>query len=356
MKKHTVVALAAILSLPALAQHTQSVTIGDNASYGLTYNLPKTQLQVAVSATKTLVVAGQFAPYAEKFLGLKDVAQTDAVMYEVGQITVQSMPVADPDRTFHINFSEKGANPTFFLTDDRCLCAINRQPAGLVAVDKAETPVAADAGKPHYKPSDVMTPEILKAGSKAKQAELCAQEIMSIRESRNELIRGEADNTPNDGKQLQLMLDNLSAQEDALMSLFVGSTTVTPVQQTFLYTPSAEVERDVLFRFSGELGFLAADDLAGSPYYLSLSLEEDNRLSFTDPKAVKKMEKGIAFCVPGKVRFRLFTLRSTLAEGVLPMAQFGHVEQLPQAQFTNAKKPCSAQFEPSTGAIRIFEQ
>lgn len=50
------------------------------------------------------------------------------------------------------------------------------------------------------------------SNSSAKMAELVAKEIYSIRESRNALLRGEADNMPKDGAQLKLMLDNLNQQ------------------------------------------------------------------------------------------------------------------------------------------------
>lgn len=356
MNKCFAVVLASAFALVAQAQQVQSVTIGDNFNYGFTYHLPQTVLEVAVSATCTKTVAGQFAPYAEKFLGLHDVPQADQVRYEVTQLSMRPVPKADPLRMYHITFSEKGAMPTFYLTEDRCLCAINRDPQLSEGVSKATVAETEADAKPHYKPSDVMTADILKAGSKAKQAELCAQEILSIRESRSELIRGEADNTPKDGLQLKLMLDNLAAQEEALLSLFVGTTTTSALSRTYSYIPQAEVQQFVLFRFSSELGFVEPDDLAGSPYYINVSLVEDLRMEMSDPKALKKLEKGIAFCVPGKAHVQCSDIRQTLFESDFLIAQFGHVEQLPQAQFGNAKKPCAALLEPSTGALRMFEQ
>ena len=43
------------------------------------------------------------------------------------------------------------------------------------------------------------------ASSTAKMAELVAKEIYNIRESKNALLRGQADNTPSDGAQLKIM-------------------------------------------------------------------------------------------------------------------------------------------------------
>lgn len=346
-------AFAALFFSGSQAQQAQRVTIGDNMNYGITYSLPATAIQVDVTARCTQVQAGPFAMYAEKFLGLKDVPMEDRTTWEVEQISMQSIAQADSSRTYHIAFSEKGALPTFYLSAENTLLAINHAPE--VAPVLASTPVEP-VQKLTFKPTDVMTSEMLKAGSKAKQAELCAEEIFSIRESRSELIRGEADNTPNDGKQLQLMLDNLSAQEEALLSLFIGKTAQSTHSHTYSYLPVKAVERELLFRFSRELGFVAPDDLAGAPYYVAVSITEDNRLPAMDIKALKKLEKGIAFCVPGKAQIRLFNAAQTLAEGEMRMAQFGHVEQLPQMQFTDRKRPCAATFNPTTGALHLFEQ
>lgn len=337
-----------------MAQEVVRVTVGDNMHYGITYSLPRTLVKVRIEATCTQVKAGSYAPYAERFLGLAEVAQHDQTSWTIDQITMTPVGVADTTRTYHINFPEKGALPTFHLTADRCLLSINRAPM-------LEAPVAEEEPAPQkpvkeLKASDVMNPEILKAGSKAKQADLAAQEVFGIRESRNELVKGEADNMPADGLSLQLMLETLDAQERALLTLFKGVTTSRRVVHELYFDPSVVRPDEVLFRFSPQLGFVDADDLAGEPYYVGIQLLEDNRMPvLTDPKAKKKVEKGLPFCVPGKARVTLSSVSETLAQGDIPVAQFGHVEQLPQAQFTDKKKPTSAAFAPLTGAIRIFE-
>ena len=56
-------------------------------------------------------------------------------------------------------------------------------------------------------------------------AELIAQDIYEIRESRNLLVRGQADNMPKDGEQLRLMLNQLDKQDMAMTGLFSGITT-----------------------------------------------------------------------------------------------------------------------------------
>lgn len=362
MKKYIFGALAALLLTDAQAQQVQTVTIGDNLNYGITYNLPTTAVQVTVTAHCTQVKAGAYAPYAEKYLGLTDVPQTDGTEWEIEQIAMTSIGLANRSKTYHIMFPEKGALPTFYLTDEGQLCGINKEPEVQreVIEEKPES-----RPKVKYKPSELMTSDILKAGSKAKQAELVAEEIFNIRESRSDLIKGEADNTPNDGQQLALMLDNLSAQEEALLSFFVGTKTELNETKVYTYVPDDQVDKDVFFRFSKELGFTSADDMAGAPYYITVSLLEDNRIQLPeDPKERSKMEiallkasgKGIAHCIPGKARVSISTLGAELTQLDMMMAQFGHVEQLPQMQFTDKKKVSAALLNTATGALKLFEQ
>ncbi len=59
---------------------------------------------------------------------------------------------------------------------------------------------------------DFMNADILSAGSKAKMAELIAQDIYDIRESRNQLSRGEADFMPKDGEQLKIICERYSRE------------------------------------------------------------------------------------------------------------------------------------------------
>lgn len=338
----------------AIAQVAQEVTVGDNMNFGITYSLPKTAVRANIEALCTKSIAGPYAAYAEKFLGLGDVMIEDKTQWTVQSISLENYAVPDPSRSFHIDFNQKGGLPTFYFTEDRCLWGINKAPNPVEAAAPVVDKVIE--GKPIMKASDVLTGEILKAGSKVKQAELVAQEILSIRESRSLLVKGEADNMPGDGASLQLMLDNLKAQEDALLSLFVGTTTTSTHRKSVEFVPSDSAEREILFRFSEFLGFVDNDDLAGAPYYVSVQITEDNRMPALDPKSSKKADKGIAFCVPGKAHLTLYTATETLATGDMNMGQFGHVEHLPVTMFTDKKKPAAALFTPTTGAIKFFDQ
>ena len=100
------------------------------------------------------------------------------------------------------------------LTEDGIVKSIN-VPYSKSNETKKAAPVIPATVKAN--PRDFLTEEILMASSTAKMAELVAKEIYNIRESKNALLRGQADNTPSDGAQLKIMLDNLNLQEEALL-------------------------------------------------------------------------------------------------------------------------------------------
>ena len=134
------------------------------------------------------------------------------------------------------------------------------------------------------------------ARSSAIIAELVAKEIYNIRESKNAFLRGEADNMPQDGAQLKIMLDNLNLQERAMTEMFSGQVKKETKTFTIRLTPK-EMDNEIVFRFSKRLGIVANEDLAGEPYYISISDLKTPTHPVDDGK--KKMD-GIAYIVAGR--------------------------------------------------------
>jgi hypothetical protein len=223
-------------------------------------------------------------------------------------------------------------------------------PIGEAPAGKKEqaTPV-----KKRPNPKDFLTEEILMANSIAKMAELTAGEIYTIRESRNALVRGQADNMPKDGEQLKLMLNALEEQENAMLELFTGVKTKEEKVITITLTPDKERNNEVLFRFSRKLGVLAADDLAGEPVRLTLKnltppspLPEDNK---------KKEVSGIAYNVPGRASIQIVYGKDKLFEGEFPVTQFGTMEYLAPILF-NKNSTIKVLFNTVTGALIKVEK
>ena len=128
-------------------------------------------------------------------------------------------------------------------------------------------------------------------------AELVAKEIYNIRESKNALVRGQADNMPKDGAQLKLMLDHLDEQEQAMTEMFSGVLNKEEKIYTIRLTPGKDMNNEGAFRFSKKLGIVANNDLAGEPVYITLKNLKTVKMPEDDGK--KKVD-GVAYIVPGR--------------------------------------------------------
>ncbi|MBP5771229.1 MAG: DUF4831 family protein [Bacteroidaceae bacterium] len=324
---------------------------------GVNYFLPKTVFEVVVKAEKAVTQPGEFAEYAERYLRQKDVPQTESTSWTLKSISLMPYGVPDENKAYSIKLRPKTAAPLVSMTEDGLLLGINTQ------VDPEPVP-ELPKGEPAPKPlngRDYMTHDILSAGSTAKMAQLTAEEIYDIRDSRNALVRGEADNTPKDGQQLKLMLDNLDLQERALGSMFKGQTLTSTEVMTFDYEPttdSTEVgEPQLLCRFSRRLGLVAADDLSGEPVWITikplgkLPVAEENA-DVARKKA--KMEQGVYVNQPLRARVVVSMGGQTLMTTEVPIAQLGTTEILSDALF-NKHMETRVTIHQHTGSVKQIE-
>lgn len=313
---------------------------------GITYCLPKTTLKVKIIATKSVYKPGDFCMYAEKYLRLQNVPTEAQTTWKIKSVSVT--PEAEPDKTkmYTIKLKKKTVAPQVALSKDGILLAIHTNAP-------AEKPEAADPQDSVVKPlnpRDYMSEDILAAGSTAKMAELVAQDIYNIRESRNDLTRGKADTMPTDGEQLRLMLKHLDDQENALMQLFKGTTTSSTQVFTLMVKPTGELKKHLLFRFSKRLGAVASNDLAGEPVYIDITdLKTVNEPVTTDKKK-KEKEGGVYYNVPGKGAVRIYTADEELYKGTESFSQFGNTEVLGNDLF-NKDATIKVQFYRTNGGI-----
>jgi hypothetical protein len=347
--KRLILLTAICLSWTANAQEVQKIVPNPTLAEGIVYRLPATVVRVEVTATCTITHAGPYASYAEKLLAIKDVPTEDQVVWNIDKIALSVFGIADTTRSFTIVPSKE--QPAVWLTRDNILLSINREPE--YAQTDAPEPVSSEFSETSQTATPIMTEEMLKAGSVARQAEAAAAQIFRIRESRMAVLTGEADNRPTDGQGLQLVLSQLQQQEDAYTALFKGESTVKTIKRIFQFQPTqANSKGEPVFRFSKRFGLVDADDLSGMPYYLTVDLLEDNRAT---PVVEGKREKGVVYLLPGKVRLAVCHNSKTLIEGVFQMGQFGREIQLPNNYFVG-KRAGSATFDPITGSIKTYEQ
>lgn len=354
MKHHSFLLGAFALLASSAAAQTDVTTYQPGVTpEGITYYMPRTAVRLVITAEKSVYTPGEYAKYAERYLRLQNPSSTPQTTWTIKDIAIQPYGVPDPTKIYSVKLKKKTVAPLVTLSEDGLLLGINTttEEEALPPLPK-RTPAA-----PTGNPKDYMTQEMLTAGSSAKVAELVAQAIYDIRESRNDLIRGEADNLPKDGAQLKLMLEQLQLQENTLSQLFKGTTQVSTEIFSIDFTPEQEMNREVLFRFSKRLGLVDADDLAGSPIYVSLTDLKTVPAPVEDEKAGKKKKKtetGVYYNVPGRVEVKIAGPQDTYATQEITMGQFGNVELLSNVLFDKNTKT-QITFYQSNGGIEHIE-
>lgn len=350
--RKTIILITLLLSatLGAWAQTEVLVGVMRGKDYGVTYQLPKTEIVVEVKATQHTYTPGEFCQYAARFLRIDNVTTQAEQYWTLDEVKTSVVGVPDKDKTYFVKLKDKTTAPLMELTRDGIVCSINLPYSGAEA-DKpvaAPSPAAEEQALPD--PRSFLTESILMANSTAKMAELVAKEIYDIRESKNALLRGEADNMPTDGEQLKLMLDNLNLQEAALTAMFTGKTTKEVMTYTQHITPR-EMNNEVVLRFSARLGVLPTDDLAGEPLYITIN--DLGTLPLPAEEVAideKKALDGVAYNVPGKAKVTVSYQRKQLFSGELPITQFGTTEYLAAVLF-NKNTVTKVKFDPTTGRL-----
>ena len=340
---------AASLFTMAMAAFMQPATA--QSVEGTTYDLPKATVLFTVKVEKTTYTPGRFAPYALRYLK-KNVQQEPVTTYRLIGITMQQNAVADTAKHFTLTVDKKHSIDKVSRAADGMLLAIN---ADAKPVDIA-APTFTPAPKPKpLNPNDFMNEDILNAGSTAKMAELSAKEIYDIRDSRNQLNRGEADFMPKDGAQLAIMLRNLDVQERALAQLFEGTTVSDTTWTTVNFVPTKEGET-VLFRFSKRLGLLDDDDLAGAPYYLQVADQHTatQPQPAGDPKKEDKNDIGLRVNMPSKITLTLRNGPEKIETFEILAPQFGFVESL-SGELFGKKQTVRLTLDPLTGSVKSIE-
>ncbi|GHT65425.1 DUF4831 domain-containing protein [Bacteroidia bacterium] len=360
MKRLNVLLLLLLLVSVSLVAQTKVIKMSatKSADYGVQYFLPKTVLTISVEYSKITQKAGLYAKYAGTSLGLdeKSVIQEDQIYYILDKISVESKGIPDKKESYLVEFKSKTTAPFVYLTEDGLICTINAEyEIPKPAPQNAKT--GDDSKLPVVNVESLFTEEYLRAGSPLTKAKVAAKRIIEWRESRNDLLTGNAENAPRDGEGIKIALANLEAQEKAMIELFTGTTTVEKFDSEFEVEPVTDLSKEVLFRFSKYLGIVDADDLSGSPVYINvIKTDEGDENIETDPKKKAKEPESIVYNLPGKASVEVFFGLNSLYKNTIQIAQFGSKQILATSLFDDRKAPVKIYFYPHTGAIKQIVQ
>ena len=356
MKRHITTLLIALAAIGSAFSQTpvSNYLPGANAE-GTVYFLPKVAVRASILVERTQYEPGRFAKYASRYLRLTGIGQEPTEQYRIVGVRQTAVGVTDTTKCYVLHIGQKGLASKFSSTDDGRLLAVNAE-----ALPESEPkPFVAARQVPLPDATQYLSEEIVSAGSVAKMAELTAREIYDLRENRNLLIKGQADFMPSDGQQMQLMLQNIDRQDQALTRLFAGTTRRDTTETVVYFCPEGPVEKQVLFRLSQYRGVVDVDDLSGTPYYIYI--DDLNSVPPVDDELAakhkrRKEDAALYFNVPGRMRSTIKLGATTVIDSAeLPAPQFGNVEQLSTDLFTNKKFVTRVWLNSVTGAVDKIE-
>lgn len=348
-----IAAIAVVISTSAVGQTTQRLTADKTNEYGLVYSLPHTVVDITIETEHTIKTPGEFNNYATRHLGLSEgVVRKASSEVVIKSISINTRGVANPENRWTAQF-KSGSTPTMVLTADGVPLSIN---ADVDAPAAPELPKAVAARPtPLDGPAlrEAMTEAITRSTTPAKKAEMTAARIFELRERRNDIFSGDAENMPPDGRATEIVMAGISAQEAALTAMFTGTVQTFTEVSTVTFTPTNTTEdRVLLARVSPVDGIVAKDDLSGIPIYLSFEVLTEGKLPVNDKGEVKKFPKGgVAYNIPGSARITLTFNGKTIAQTDIDVAQLGATFGLEPKLFTDKKAPAYIEFSPVTGGI-----
>lgn len=361
MKHILTCAALTLCALAPAAQNSQKFTATKASEFGLSYTLPTTVFSVTLEAERTDKKPGEFALYAKRLLGIDPILKP-STSWRLKAAEIIPVAIADPDQRYLAQF-KNNTSPFIRLTPEGFPIALNddswEAPAPKSTVLKSvaaeptilELPVATQA----------VTPDMLRATSTAKRAELAAQRIMEIRQNRADIIAGEADGMPADGQAMQLALSTLDEQEQALTAMFAGTTSVSTAVESYMVTPPAEFDPEtgnaapiIIARVSPLTGLVEPDDLSGSPVTIEFRNITTADLPVNDKGVQKTFPKGgVAYRIPGQADIVVadFEGNEVASAPQVDVAQYGLVFGLEPNLFTDKKNPSYLHFSPISGSV-----
>lgn len=334
------------------AQNTRRLTAAKANDYGIIYSLPNTIVDITLEAEITEYLPGEFYLYAKKYLNIDNPIITPSRSVKLLSATINTHGVANPDQSYLVTL-RSGAAPFVDLTTDNIPLSLNidasipQAPEIPTAKAATPTPLETDAAR------QVITEEMLLSHSSAKRAELAAAQIYALRQSRTDLITGQSDQMPPDGKAMELIMNTIDAQEAALVAMFVGTTSTRTQVVTIPFTPvDANISNSIIARLSAQNGIVDPADLSGSPVYMSLKIDSRGELPTNEKGETLPFPKGgVAYCIPGTATISISWDGTKYADSKVKLAQLGIVYGMAPATFTDRKTPAYMKWDPATGAL-----
>lgn len=294
-----IIATAACVALAATAsaQNFTAAKIGIVEENGVTtLSYPQTTLTIDMVVEKSTTVAGPYARFAQKYLGVR-APLTDKTSYSIAETAISAADVAPATTTSFADGSEvvslRGTAEEFAkVLPDR--------------TSSTEVPLETAAAE-------------------------AAKTIYQLRKARVDLVLGNVGENVY-GAGLKAALDEIDRLEQEYLELFLGKQVITRTVKTISIVPEAAKTKYILCRFSEQTGVEAASNLSAQPIVLELVPSGKIPTNDLTLKSERDTRYAVPFRIADNVVCRLSDSRGTLIEVELPIFQYGKVVEIVNTQ------------------------
>lgn len=295
MKKRILIVAAMMLAGTAAAQN-YTIKQADVCETSDGIEIPDLTTTVAVDITVATerVVAGPYARYAQKYLGVR-APLSDKTTYEITSARVallgneSAYPVAGPlpaKREYAEGFGGSATEFAKILPD--------RMSAANVDTENA--------------------------------ARSAANEIFKLRRQRLDLITGETGENVF-GAGMKDALEELHALEEAYTELFLGKHSVVTETRRYTVNPTADRSSYIICRFAMQTGLLPANDLSGD--VVLLQIRPTGELAVQGLREAGSKERYVRMRVADNSVCTVVVNSDEIAQSVLPIFAYGKDVNVP---------------------------
>jgi len=329
---------------------SQILNPGDRVPAGaIVYSLPVTNIHLVVETTHELFVAGPYAKYAQKYLGIEAVEE-NRESYKLSSVELMPYIEADPSinialylgnqRNASANFLEMinqglimwsdsyaGKSQKIQFSDLNSNALYVKSMAGSNLTSEKSTlyrtvQSASGAERVAVQQSHIVEKSI------EKRAEEIAAQIFHLRAKRLNIITGDTDATFS-GDALRAAVEEINRLEDDYLALFMGKTTTSTQKMSFDVVPKSGNEKQIYiaFRLSETSGLMPANNLSGRPIVLELIKEEQIAAVNMDASASGKGR--VTYRKPAVVNARIMDGQELIMQSRIPVYQLGVLLSFP---------------------------
>lgn len=348
---------------------------------GFYYALPRNVVTIDISVIQITKIAGPYAAYASKYLGIKDAFQTNTTTYELSDIRINTYAEPDPEQYYFVDLSNangyKSHNMMMSLSEAGLIQDLNDNSDKQVQKEKEEKKEKNDidysetfkyfADANLVERIDTIIEQInmdtttierlsfrrsLVEKTMEQKAKEASEYLMKIKEQRIDIITG-AQEVAYSEATVKYMSDQLAKMEQEYMKLFTGITQTETLQYRYYYLPESQVYSASipLFKFSKTDGIIKETNRNGEMVYIHIDRARNTtqlEKFVQGSQGEKKTNNGLFYRIPEYAKFTIKEGEALKAEASFLISQFGVITSLPAK---NAK----VQFYPNSGAIRKVE-